>query len=400
MAVSSFDFKELIAPIDPDAFFRDTWEKKTLVLSRNAPDFYSRILTMRDVPSIIYFTRPRFLGFRSDQPSTALDGVFAQDAHLYFEREYDLVALSGEYAQSKSINIHRLERHWPPVAALCRSLEMTLRHPVDATMFLTPKDSQGAEAHYDNVDVFILQVHGTKHWRVYKPTVWLPLKETADLIPEEDLAQPIQEFDLNAGDLLYLPRGYPHEAFTSDRSSLHITVAVPVFRWADVLGAALARASQQNSRLRQAIPIGCLGDGECQDSLRAQFNELVQEFARSAAVEPALDALSDQFIGKMPALPSAHFVAPEEIERVTLDTVLQRAEGVICRLAEEHTVSIQFPGNRVQGPQQIAPALRFIMTTERFPVRALPGELNDSSKLVLAGRLIREGLLTIAGVPS
>lgn len=397
MVASSFDFEQLTAPVDPAAFFRDTWEKKPLVVSRNAREYYSRILSMRDVPSIIYFTKPRFLGFRSDQPVTALDGVFPHDAHLYFEREYDIVALSAEYAQSRSVNIHRFERHWPPVAALCRSLEAKLRHPVNATMFLTPKDSQGAEIHYDNVDVFILQIHGTKHWRIYKPTVWLPLKETADPIPAEDTVEPIQEFDLHPGDLLYMPRGYPHEAFTSDCSSLHITVAVPVLRWADLLGAALAQVSHEDAHLRQALPVGCMGAQEIPPNLQDQFAELVQRFMRGARIEQAFDALSDQFISKMPALPAAHFVPPEEIDAVELDTVLKKGDGVICRVSEDKDrASIHFPGNHVQGPKQIASALRFIATAEQFPVRALPGDLGDDARLLLAKRLVREGLLSIA----
>ncbi|HJT78220.1 MAG TPA: hypothetical protein VJ739_13535, partial [Gemmataceae bacterium] len=53
---------------------------------------------------------------------------------------------------------------------------------------------------------------------------------------------------------------------------------------------------------------------------------------------------------------------------------------------------------RVAGPVRIAAALRFIARSERFPARALP-ELGDDAKLVLARRLVREGLLTILGAP-
>jgi hypothetical protein len=38
-------------------------------------------------------------------------------------------------------------------------------------------------------------------------------------------------------------------------------------------------------------------------------------------------------------------------------------------------------------------ALRHALTTQRFRVRDLPGDLDDAGKLVLVRRLIREGLL-------
>ena len=41
------------------------------------------------------------------------------------------------------------------------------------------------------------------------------------------------------GRTLYLPRGWLHEAATSDSDSLHITVGVSVYTWVDAFKAAL-----------------------------------------------------------------------------------------------------------------------------------------------------------------
>jgi hypothetical protein len=66
---------------------------------------------------------------------------------------------------------------------------------------------------------------------------------------------------------------------------------------------------------------------------------------------------------------------------------------------EKASVSIQYPGNRIRGPRQIAPALRFIAAESRFAVRSLPDFLTRESKLVLVKRLAGEGLLAIASRP-
>ena len=54
---------------------------------------------------------------------------------------------------------------------------------------------------------------------------------------DDDLDKPIMEVVLNAGDLLYLPRGYIHQAVTEqDFHSLHITVsAYQCNGWIDLL---------------------------------------------------------------------------------------------------------------------------------------------------------------------
>jgi len=195
---------------------------------------------------------------------------------------------------------------------------------------------------------------------------------------------------------MYLPRGYIHRTFTSHASSLHVTVAVVVLRWADLLGAALARLSGRDVRFRRAIPVGSLRRGEVTSAVRSQFDQLAQDLARSLRAEEALDALSDKFINDLLVLPKGQFIPPEHIERIDLATILAKIDGAICRVVQEKdSVSIQFPGNRTRGPRQIAPALEFIAATDRFPVGALPGNLSDNAKLVLCRRLVRDGLLRI-----
>jgi Cupin superfamily protein len=402
MSELDFDFAKLISPIDPASFFRDTWEKKPLVVSRDQPDYYSRLFSVRDVDSMIHFTRPRFSGIRTEStPTQALRGNFPHDEHLFFEGENNIAALSNQYAQGKTIFVHKLEQRWKSVATLCRDLESTLHHPVNASMFLTPRNSQGVSAHFDSVEVFVLQIEGSKHWRLYKPTVELPLKEAFEPIPREQIGEPIQEVHVKPGDLIYIPRGFIHEAFASDDSSLHITVAVSVFRWADLVQAALACLSAKDVRFRRAVPVGALGGGEIADALRMEFEELLQQLVRGARVEDAMAALGDQFIGDMAVLPGAHFLPPEEIDRIELETVLERSKGMVCRVVEDAaSVSIQFPGARMRAPTHLRPALEFISKASRFPVGALPGGLSDNSKLILAKRLIRDGLLTIVDDPA
>ena len=179
----------------------------------------------------------------------------------------------------------------------------------------------------------MLQLEGSKHWRIYKPTVDLPLKEAVRINPRRtgrraDHGSPYQ----GRSYLMYLPRGYIHEAYAAEETSLHITVAVSVFRWADLMRLALARVVANDVRFRRAVPIGALGGGEISGALKDQFEELVQLIAKDARIEDTMAALSDQFLGDMPVLPGAHFLAPEEIDSIDINTVLERPKAMVCHV--------------------------------------------------------------------
>ena len=91
------------------------------------------------------------------------------------------------------------------------------------------------EAHADDRDVFVLQLFGTKSWRVYpNPPIFHPyaheqVGKNGLPVPLENVlnATPVIERVLNPGDVLYMPRGWVHEASChAETESLHVTFAV------------------------------------------------------------------------------------------------------------------------------------------------------------------------------
>jgi lysine-specific demethylase/histidyl-hydroxylase NO66 len=100
----------------------------------------------------------------------------------------------------------------------------------------------------DDIDAFILQLEGKKHWRVYKPLnddEVLPLKSSGDLDKHViDGIKPCIDAVLEAGDLLYMPRGYIHQGTTlDDAHSLHLTVSCyQQHTWGDLFKILLPKA--------------------------------------------------------------------------------------------------------------------------------------------------------------
>ena len=184
----------------------------------------------------------------------------------------------------------------------------------------------------------------------------LPLVDERFDVPRNKLGPP-REVQLEAGDLLYIPRGFVHEAFTSEQASLHLTVGVNVYRWADLLGEALPALTREDQRFREAIPREVLGPAGPASAVRERFTELVKALAAVADVEKAVGKLGDQFFGQLLPLPGQGFAPPDGGEDVKIDTVLEKMPGMICRVVSQGGwVSLEYPGGQVGGPLKIASA--------------------------------------------
>ena len=85
--------------------------------------------------------------------------------------------VAAEFAQGATLVLQALHIHWLAAARYCRGLEMALECPVQANAYFTPARAQGFAIHHDTHDVFILQVAGSKRWRVWRPVLELPLKD-------------------------------------------------------------------------------------------------------------------------------------------------------------------------------------------------------------------------------
>ncbi len=80
---------------------------------------------------------------------------------------------------------------------------------LDDLMMSYATDGGGVGPHFDSYDVFLLQAHGRRRWRIgrqrdmsLQPGV--PLKILSNFVPE-------QEFVLEPGDMLYLPPRFAHD---------------------------------------------------------------------------------------------------------------------------------------------------------------------------------------------
>ena len=395
MRDNHFSFERMIHPVGEDTFLREYWEQKPLLIARGKPDYYCDVLSMADIDSIVGFRQLEYSQLkiaRAEQAQPAK--VFYVDS----DSTSDTNRLFHSYGQGDTVALNFAQCYWEPAARLCSEFENFFHFPAGANAYLTPRHSQGFPAHFDSHDVFVIQVEGAKNWRIYSSQEQLPCgMEDGKPIPLELLGAPLRELRLTAGDLLYIPRGCVHEARTTDASSLHVTVGVRSYKWKDLLGELLMAASQENLELRKALPVGFMNSQKAVEMMVDRLPQLISTLADSGRIESSIGRLRERLIERKRPLPDAHFRSLDKVDQIDLDTMVAKREGMMCHVSRKaDCVEIAFPGNRMKGPVDIETAFRFIADSKQaFPVRALPDILSEKSKLVLARRSIREGLLSI-----
>lgn len=121
--------------------------------------------------------------------------------------------------------------------------------------YLTPPNEQGFSDHYDDHDVFILQLKGCKKWQIFDRYISDPTSEIPYNYDDTKKGNILLELNVEQGDILYIPRGFLHSAKTIDVSSLHLTVTVIPIIWADLLNEAMKRMVVDHSLLRKKIEV-------------------------------------------------------------------------------------------------------------------------------------------------
>lgn len=400
MSEDFFSISRLLRPLTTEAFLREYWQQESLVIERSDPAYYSGLLSERDIESLVAFHQLQYSQLKIAQAGPDLP---QHSTYVSHERTGDTNGLYHSYAQGDSVVLNFMQKYWEPAARLCQAMENFFHFGAGMNAYITPKQSQGFPPHFDTHDAFVLQIAGAKQWRIYDAWRELPGEgEDNRPIPREALGSPKREFELRAGDLLYIPRGHVHEARSTRAASVHVTVGVRCFQWSDLLSELLILATGSDVELRRPLPVGFMDSEAAHAAMLAELPRLVRSFADSDHGKAAIGRLRQRLIRRMRPLPDGHLTTLDHLDRLGTETRVVKRAGLMCHVAPtDEGVEIEFPGNRMSGPAALEPALRFIAAScEPFAVSALPGPLSDQSKLVLAKRAIREGLLRTVDVSS
>ncbi len=289
----------LISPIGRDRFLAEIYEQKELLNLRNEPGRYADLLTLESLDHFIA---------SADLREGMLDlankhNRINRDAYVDEEGRVMQVAVTEEYLKGATIILPHLHSSMFNLGEFCRSLEEVFTCHVQTNIYLTPpsreegKTNQGFPPHYDNHDVFVMQISGQKAWRLYGTPVTTPFRGETFEVASHEAGEATQTFTMNPGDCIYLPRGLMHDAVSmGDEPSLHITVGLITKTWADLLLESISELAISEPAFRRSLPAGYADRDFDREAAGRYFDQLIDTISDKAQMDNAFDLLADNFI--------------------------------------------------------------------------------------------------------
>ena len=301
----------LLGGLSPAAFMQSHWQRKPLLVRQAIPGFsplLSRsalfdLATREEVESRLVIGN---LGGQRDWQLQR--GPFKRRAFPKFtERDWTLL-------------VQGVDLHHDAVARLMQQFRFGPDARLDDVMISYATDGGGVGPHFDSYDVFLLQAHGQRRWRIgrQKSLVLqpgLPLKILERFEPEHDWV-------LEPGDMLYLPPGYAHEG-TAVGECMTYSIGFRVPQKGDLARELLARLSDDAPEMlgetlyRDAGQAAVTRAAEIPAAMQAFAHEVM---ARATRDEQALARALGEYLTEPKA--QVWFEAsprPRRLRAVTLD---------------------------------------------------------------------------------
>ena len=381
--LETLSLRALISPITKDDFRTRYWEQQPLVVHRANPGFYGDLFTLQDFDEAIE-RHPDYV--KTANAETKKNLSFKTNMAPGLEATLDTMR------EGSTLVIDQLHNHDPKLAMLCRMMAADLGHKFQVNLYLTPAGGKGFSPHWDNHDVFILQVLGSKHWKIEKERRCFPARLERMGDEGRELRGDLLSFTLEQGDLIYIPRGYVHAAECSDSPSLHITLGVTAQMYEDFLVAAVKALMQQDPGLKYALPLGFM-DGT-QDALIQRAAQGFRAAADRDFLVMAFDQYRDELVQKYQLDVSGQVEEFFNPRPLNLDDKVGRRPGVVYRMhPADDSVRLNFGARSITFPGFFREALEYALSIHSFRIRDLPGEIEDEERVVFIERLIQEGLV-------
>ncbi|KAI1897830.1 hypothetical protein AGOR_G00087310 [Albula goreensis] len=313
-------FEWLIHPLPAKSFFRETWEKKPALIKRHNAGYYNGLFSTAEFDRILRDDEVHF-GVNLDVTSYTHG---KRETHNPPGRALPYTVWDF-YKRGCSLRLLNPQAFSTVVWSVLSILQEQFNSMAGANVYLTPPGTQGFAPHYDDIEAFVVQLEGKKHWRVYNPRSddeVLPLVSSPNF-SQSEIGEPVMDVVLEAGDLLYFPRGFIHQGdCLPDAHSLHITISsYQRNSWGDLLQklfpAALEMALEEDVEFRKGLPLDYLTymgvqNSDKEDPRRTQFTArllgLMRKVADYAPVDAAVDQKARDFLHD--CLPPA--LTPEE----------------------------------------------------------------------------------------
>jgi len=386
--------ESLLDPISP-AQFREQYYGRQPLLVRGHPKKFDGLFTWDDLNRLL-----NALSYPHYNVETTGSGGRSQASNQY--------SLIERCRAGDSLIFTYLHLFDPKIGELARSMETETGEPMSVTLVLSQPSRAAFARHFDRQDVFVLHMDGHKAWQVYDRTVDRPVVEMYDSV-DESARSPTLECELAPGDVLYIPRGYWHQALAQRGSSLHLSLVMSARTGIDFM-TWLVDQLRRDVRFRYELPLSFAEEPAQlrEERLRehvAGFGELLLSRLADPETIRSFDqycVLSDRDVRrfKFPVQLSESPVTQLGVRHFSRPA---RQRFVLEDGPTEDEITLSVWGFVFQFPRTARPLVELIFSRTSLTyddALAHAGELTEQGLREVLDRLLREGILDAAGAPT
>jgi len=382
-----FSLAWLLQPLPVETFLDEIWGATHYHVKRGCAGYFDGLLHRPSAAEALlesYRREPSAVRLVRGEEKHGSDGL--ADGSL------DHVRVRNDFADGYTIVLDDVEQYVRTIASLAHAIEVELNFATKVNAYVTPPESQGFLAHYDEHDVLILQIQGSKIWHLYNGAD-VPPHEMRRREPVDMAGLPLPtDVRLEAGDVLYLPRGRVHAAEATSEPSVHLTVGIHAPTLLALVTRALYSLSFSDDRVHTQLPPRHLDDPDIRASVVGLVRDVVQALDEPGVIADGLGSLEEDLVKRGRCPP----VGPGISGAIGIDeqTLVVKYQPLFARVTEvSGGVALHFAQLVINANPDHKDALRFLSkSTEPFRVCDLPG-LAAAQQTELARTLIVSGFL-------
>jgi ribosomal protein L16 Arg81 hydroxylase len=388
--------KRVLAPLDPEKFVDSYFEKRHWFRD-SCPEFNIQE----------HFTLQRLIemiSYRNIQSSeiVAFDKG-AGTGRTIRENENNILDLSRHvFSEGDALLFTALQVFDKSLNDCVIEFQEAFGVGVNLNAYLSPPRIQAVPCHWDHHDVLVFQVSGEKEWFIYEPRYKLPTFQ----IYTQEKTKLIDRVVMKPGSMLYLPKGFLHEAKGLNSPSLHVSFGLYPVTSSDIFRHLLKQAVERCEKdlsFRYSVFPNTFQDQESGDELLKFMKKKLFDYFDDESAPSVFQSELLKKIRPKKWREERIWESLSLLNDIDLSNRLERTRQFfkVDRSRYPKTIQVILKSEKLLVPKAYLPLLdRVLSQNQPFRLQELDlGEISEKDALDLVMELAKVGLILIGPKP-
>jgi len=387
----------VLDPVTAAEFFDNYWETQPLHIARDSTNPFEHLISIGEIEDLLSTNE---LFYPSVQLSHAGQIIPAAE---YTDERNKIVSgrVVERYHRGSTIVLTHLHKLHKELMSLCRDMQRRFMMRCQTNVYLSPTGNQGFNPHFDTHDVFILQVSGSKTFNFYSDGSQFPTSADSFNSEIHQIGSLTESIELSAGDTLYIPRGFTHDAIASNHApSLHVTLGVYPILVHELLQELVHIGIAKDVALRKSIAQSLwMSTDSTSESIEhsesvEQFRDILHEHINDDAVCLALSRLRDGVALETSKNCLDSLQNTKNQPFLDSDIVCVKHEAILQLERSGNTVKLRTFGEVLEFNEPLGSSVEWLVNQPKFKVADIP-ELDGNQRSALLEKLREHDLIVL-----